>query len=797
MRRHLLAAIALAAIVALPAQASADTPQIFLGHTISGLALPCATQSDGVRVCHGYDNGASGPDQRLKSFDGTPLEVYVILPPGTGSGPYPLIVQSHGWGSSAGGPDNTEFYGPTADQWARDGYAVLQLTARGFGDSCGRAAQESENPAYYAAVCQNGYIRLDDERYEAHDVQWAIGLLVDEGVVSAGHIGVTGESYGGGVSLELATLKDRVYDASTNSLVPWTSPNGTPLSITAAAPVIPWSDLVYSLLPNGRTLDYETTSSTADRSPIGVEKQSFVSGLYALGQTTGYYAPPGTNSQADLTTWYGAINAGEPYDSNSEDQQIATQIAQYHSPYYLLDGAFGTPIEAPAPLLIANGFTDDLFPVDEAVRYYNLERSLYPSDPVSLLDGDFGHERAANKPGDEALLSSAIQTFFNYYLMGIGSQPAPSATATIETCPTTAPSGGPYTASTWAGLHPGEVDYSSPAAQTILSGAGNPALAKTVDPIAAGNNPCGTAPATDQGSGVATYRLPAATGTGYTLLGSPTVIANLSVTGDQGGSFAFIAARLWDVDTATNTETLVARGLYRIDSASPDGLQVFQLHPGAWHFAAGHLAKLELLGQDSPYARSSNGQFSIIVSDLQLRLPVHEQPGSNPAVGAPLPPVAPPSCSRLPYSRLHKRRTHAYSHLLVASGTASERRCPGATTAERRHERVVHVYAMIYRRTRHGRCRFLRRDGRLTHARSCSRPIEYRASGTSHWRLRLRIRIPAGSYLVRSDAVDGYGRHQRWTRASVKRVTVRRPRAHLTASARAAADAAFALAFSW
>jgi hypothetical protein len=617
-----------AAAITPSTQASAATPSIFAGHTMSGGALPCTTQSDGVRVCHGYDNGMTGPDLRLQSFDGTPLEVYVILPPGTGAGPYPAIVQSHGWGSSAGGPNNTEFYGPTADQWARDGYAVLQLTARGFGDSCGRTAQESESPAYYAEVCTNGYIRLDDERYEAHDVQWALGLLVDEGIVAPGHIGVTGESYGGGVSLELATLKNRVYDAPTDKLVPWTSPNGTPLSITAAAPVIPWSDLVYSLMPNGRTLDYQVTSPTADLSPIGVEKQSFVTGLYALGEESGYYAAPGTNEQADLTTWYGAINAGEPYDSNPLDQQLVTQIAEYHSPYYLLDGAFGTPKEAPSPLLIANGFTDDLFPVDEAVRYYNLERSLYPSDPISLFDGDFGHERAANKPGDEALLSSAIQTFFNYWVKRVGSRPRSSATATIETCPTTIPSGGPYTASSWAALHPGNVDFSSAAPQTILSSAGNPAIAKVVDPILAGNDPCGTATATDQGTGVVSYRLPAATGTGYTLLGSPTVTAKLKVTGE----FAFIAARLWDVDIATNTETLVARGLYRIDSANPNGRQVFQLHPGAWHFAPGHLAKLELLGQDSPYARTSNGQFSITVSDLHLRLPVHDLPGSNPAV---------------------------------------------------------------------------------------------------------------------------------------------------------------------
>jgi hypothetical protein len=775
MRRCLLAAV-VSALLLVPTGASAGTiSNVFAGQTISGSPIPCVAQSDGVRVCHGTDNGTAGPDQRLKSFDSSPLEVYVILPPALGSGTdgsYPVIVQSHGWGASAGGPNDTQYYGPTADSLAKNGYAVLQLTARGFGDSCGKAAQQSENPAQYQAVCSNGFIRLDDARYEARDVQYAIGLLVDAGIVDPTHIGVTGESYGGGVSLELATLRDRVMNPD-GSLGPWASPAGTALSIAAAAPVIPWSDLAYSLMPNGRTLDYQLTSTTADLSPIGVEKQSFVSGLYALGQATGYYAPPGVDSQADLTSWYGLINAGEPYDPNPQSAGIVQQIAQFHSPYYLLDGAYATAQEPPAPLLIANGFTDDLFPVDEAVRYYNLEHALYPSDPVSLLAGDFGHERAANKPGDKALLSGAIQSFFDYYLNGAGSPPPPNATATIETCPTSAVSGGPFTASTWSALHPGEADYHSPGVQTILSGAGDPTIARAIDPILAGSNPCASAPSADQGSGVATYRLPAAGGPGYTLLGSPTVIANLNVT----GSFPLIAARLWDVNPASGTETLVARGLYRIDANNPDGVQVFQLHPGAWHFAAGHIPKLELLGQDSPYARTSNGQFQIQIADLQLRLPVHESPGSVAGVGSPLQPVTPDAhpprgCSTRPYSRLHKRGVRATRQLLIASGSAGVKPCLFARAAARRPEQVAHVYVMIYRPARGGRCRFVQRSGTLTRPRSCKHPVEFRASGRRHWHLRLRIALAPGSYLVRSDAVDGSHRHQRHTAASVTRVTV-------------------------
>jgi hypothetical protein len=84
------------------------------------------------------------------------------------------------------------------------------------------------------------------------------------------------------------------------TLSPWTSPSGVPLHVAAAAPVIPRSDLVYSLLSSGHDLDYSVTGPTTDLSPFGVEKQSFVSGLYAEGSANGYYARAGTNSESDL-----------------------------------------------------------------------------------------------------------------------------------------------------------------------------------------------------------------------------------------------------------------------------------------------------------------------------------------------------------------------------------------------------------------------------------------------------------------------------------------------------------------
>ncbi len=734
-RKVLASAFTVAALIAaLPAAAGAAVTTVFAGQTISGQGIPCVAQTDGVRVCHGDDGGAGGPDLRLKSFDGSPLEVYVILPPAPRSGTdgnYPLVVQSHGWGGTATGLANsTAYVGPGAGQWATRGYAVLQLTARGFGDSCGAAARTAESPAHYAAVCMKGYIHLDDERYEARDVQNAAGLLVDAGVVDPAAIGVTGPSYGGGVSLELATLKDRVMNAN-GTLSPWRSSAGKPLRIAAAAPVIPWSDLAYSLEPNGRTLDYRLTGASADLDPIGVEKQSFEGGLFALGQVSGYYSAPGTDPQADLTTWYTTVNAGEPY--GSEAAYVSDQIARYHSAYYLLDGKYGTPLESPSPLLISNGFTDDLFPVDEAIRYYNLERALYPSDPLELVDGDFGHMRAQNKPGDVALLSSRIGAFFDHYLKHVGAAPRSGVTATIETCPSSAKSGGPLFAPTWAGLHPGELDYSSAPSQTVTSVAGNPSIGEAIDPVA-GPGACATVSATDQGAGVATYRLPAATGAGYTLLGSPTVVAKLSLS----GSYPELAERLWDVDPGSGTETLVARGLYR---PTASGLQVFQLHPGAWHFAAGQIPKLELVAQDSPYGRTSNGQFSIAVSNLQLRLPVHEAAGSAPSVTDPLAPVI-LGCSGLPTATLRSARISTRG--VSASGTGSDTPCAadGMTLSSR--ERIVGVYVMIERISGHG------------HMQLVARLL---ARGTRHWTLGRRIRLPAGHLVIRLDAVDALHQH--------------------------------------
>lgn len=595
----------------------ATRSSVLAGHTMNGQPIACETQPDGVRVCHGDGKGPEGPDFRLKSFDGVPLELYVTLPPAPTSGTdgnYPFVILSHGWGAPPSGPDDGQYGGPSARQWAKEGYATVQLAARGWGNSCGALNSRLLNPA----ACQNGYVRRADYRYEIRDAQHVAGLLVDEGIADPKRIGAQGESYGGGTSLALATLNDRVMDVD-GTLKPWTTPKGTPLRIAAAAPFAGWSDQLLST-PNGRWLDWHT-SAPNNGSPFGVQRMSASRGLFQVGASGAYLPPP--DAEFDFMLGFALATAGEPYDRPMIQTMLEEQ-AKYHSPYYLLAGTYGTERRAPAPLFFGHGFTDDLFWVDQVLVYYNHLRSLYPSHPVELFFGDIGHPRAQSKRPDLDMMRDRIKAFFDHYVKGTGPKPPLGVTALTQTCPSSAPSGGPYTAATWEALHPGVVTFSSRQKQTILSTAGDRTVSKAFDLIYGGGGSCTSVAPVDEGPGVATYRLPAATGSGYTLLGSPTITADLKVTGEH----AYIAARLVDVDPATNKKTLISRGVYRIDPKAPNGRQTFQTYANGWHFAPGHIPQLELLGRDSPFLRPSNGTFSIEVSNLTLRLPVHEVPGA-------------------------------------------------------------------------------------------------------------------------------------------------------------------------
>ena len=580
------------------AQAASPAP---FGHA-------CQPQN-GVRFCP-----TSTSSQRVPSFDGVPLDVDVTLP-SQGKGPFPTIVMLHGWGgnktdfeSDDPSGDGSVTYHYNNTYYARHGYTVVNYSARGFGNSCGGGPTGD-----HGGACGKGYVHLADTRYEARDTQYLLGLLVDQGITKPRAIGVTGISYGGGQSIELAFLHDKIRRPE-GTLARWKSPRGTPLRIAAAWPRWPWSDLVDALLPNGRFLDTGIASKRQSLNPVGVPIQSYITGLFALGQVTGYYcgtAPastPCTDREANLPLSFAELQGGQPL---SADAQNALRLTyENHSGYAL---RFVAGHSRPAPLLIENGWTDDLFPPSQALRPYNYLRSAYKNFPVSLQFGDLGHSRGANKPETNAYLNGQGSRFFAARLMHRGSGPAPGSVTTFtQTCPKTDPDGGPYRAATWRALHRRGPAFGSDDAKTFTSAGGDPGVASAFDPIAGTADSCKAIAQTDE-QNTATYRHRFKSG--MTMMGLPTIRAHVDVT----GRFGQIAARLWDL-TPDGQQLLISRGVYNLESEQ-SGKIAFQLHGNGWRWGKGDIAELQLLGRDAPYYQAGNFPFTVKVSDLRVRLP--------------------------------------------------------------------------------------------------------------------------------------------------------------------------------
>lgn len=601
MRRFVLAFVVLGGLTFAPS-ANAAIPSVFGG------TVTCAVDTDGVREC-GTGSSTTSSRSTTPTWDGVPIDVNVAFPPDDGSGPdgdYPLMMVFHGYGGS-------KFNFNQMRRFTDRGYAVFSMTNRGFHESCG----STQARAAASPICDDeGYVRLLDTRYEVRDAQHFAGMLADEERIAPQQIGAIGGSYGGGMSMSLGALKDRTM-LPNGSLIPWVSPvDGDAMRIAGAAPNIPWTDLVYSLVPNGATLDYVADAPYKGR--FGVMKNSLTQGLYLSGLLApGYYAT-GVDPDADLPLWISRLQAGEPYDGDPLIEDVVDELTTNHSSYYIDHS------QPPAPMLMSSGFTDDLFPADETIRYYNRTKGQYPDTPLAMFFGNFGHQRAQNRAADANLLRAREDAWLDYYVKGVGSTPFQGVEAQTEVCPAASPSGGPVQAQNWARISPGEVRYANAEPKILSPGSGSTAIGVTFDPVNSGGNPCRTAPGDDQ-AGVASYRLPAVKHA-YTLMGAATVIADINAPEANSQ----VAARLLDV-APDGTETLVNRALFR--PAVGSARQVFQLHPNGWEFAAGHIPKLELLPQDagtsqvSTYGKPSNGQGVVTVSNLELRLPVLQKPG--------------------------------------------------------------------------------------------------------------------------------------------------------------------------
>jgi pimeloyl-ACP methyl ester carboxylesterase len=585
-------------------------PAVASGAATRGLPKPfgrllCAP-SDGVRLCRGGMVGTG--DLRVPSFDGVPLDADLTLPAG-GKAPYPLIVLLHGLGGNKFDYESTSDDGKVDNvTLASQGWAVLTYTARGFGNSCGSAASRANTPS-----CAKGWEHLADQRYEIHDTQYLAGVLVDEGYARPG-IAVAGVSYGGGQSLELAMLKNRIR-LTDGRYVPFMSPKRhIPMTIAAAFAMWPWDDLVTALTPNGQLSTSAVTSGAADREPGGVAKGEWDSVLYAAS-AAGYLSPPGVDPQSDLTDWEMATVAGEPLDAT--DAAAGVDLQSYKS-------AIGIPMPkgGPAPTVIQSGWTDSLFPVNEALHYTNRVQAAGAKTPLLLVFDDVGHPWAQDKPADVDFNDQTGIAFLDAVVLHHRA-PQTGIDVRAQTCPATAPSGPTVHARSYGALQTGSTPLVGTGPQQVTSSGGNPTVANDLDAV---NHPlCDPLPAAPE-PGTATYTVPAGT-TGLHLLGGVTIKADLSVT----GPYPELIGRLWDVSPTGTTRQIVEMGAFRpsvnqaattAPGATATQSMSFELPPNDYVVPPGDTLELELVGSTAPFFRASNGTFTITVTNLQATVPL-------------------------------------------------------------------------------------------------------------------------------------------------------------------------------
>ena len=197
-------------------------------------------------------------------------------------------------------------------------------------------------------------------RYEVRDVQTLVGKLVDDGVADPRAIGSTGISYGGGNSMMLAFLRNRIRTTS-GGYAPWRSPKGTPISLTAAWPRWGWT--------NGESIFARNGRAAWSRTPVGVSAQAYGGAIFAVA-FGGFVAPTGGQLSADLTRWKAQLDAGA----------VGSGIRPTLDNAYRYHGVAGVP-GRPAPLLVQSGWTDALFPVPQALGGYDAVRRREPARP--------------------------------------------------------------------------------------------------------------------------------------------------------------------------------------------------------------------------------------------------------------------------------------------------------------------------------------------------------------------------------------------------------------------------------
>src|SRR5207237_7092847 len=161
---------------------------------------------------------------------------------------------------------------------------------------------------------------LKSREFEIRDTQWLAALVAQAYPdLDVNQAAISGGSYGGGESWLQATQP--VWNANT-FVTPAPTPALPILQLQVAIPKYPWTDLAYSLAPNGHPGPFDATiysssqgntgdpTDTGQGNPFGSPKFSYVFGLFDLGVIDGIFVrgttvTPSEEGPISLPTWAG------------------------------------------------------------------------------------------------------------------------------------------------------------------------------------------------------------------------------------------------------------------------------------------------------------------------------------------------------------------------------------------------------------------------------------------------------------------------------------------------------------
>ena len=325
----------------------------------------------------------------VASFDGTLLDTDLTLPAHTTGTSHPLIIMlngfggtKHEWESTTNEGDGGDKYNWNTHWFSQHGYYVLTYTPRGFTDPGPDSAYQPNTPGGSSGFPASGpraLIHLKSRDTEIKDTQWLAALVADSFAdVDPSQVAVTGGSYGGGESWLQASQASWTFpqacsnpDLSARPDECQAPTNPSPVAFSHALPALqlqvavpkyPWTDLAYSLAPNGHpgagtaaqplpagycdvdpsladdpcysSSQGDPNSDTGSGNPFGVVKLTYT-GLffgYANGASngTGFQVedpcdtPPAPASVVDWAAF--AVGTGEPYDVAGVETPVAAQV---------------------------------------------------------------------------------------------------------------------------------------------------------------------------------------------------------------------------------------------------------------------------------------------------------------------------------------------------------------------------------------------------------------------------------------------------------------------------------------